>query len=362
MVRTPRSQPGVVGADGIAHRVLRAVELARDLFIVGHHRAQHQVGVAAHVLGAGDHRHLRAQRQRTIDIARAPGVVGGQHQAVALREGRHRAHVQHLEQQRARRFHVQQARVRTHQLVQRVVGREVRDVDVQALEHGIVQLAHRAVHAVRDQRVIAGRAQRQHHHRHGRQTRRGQIAMRAAFQLREDLFERGMRVHAHAAVGGGALAGGGALRVLQRGQVLEAHGAGAHGRQRHRRGAGGGLNGPCRHAAGRCRCADGASSRQARVVRCSESDSRKIVPRGVPRGVQRDGQRDSQVTASSKVRGWCDSCWPDGPCLHNQNAADHATRRIDVQRLAQHLGIHGQGRLRHRGHPLACAASRKVAT
>ena len=32
--------------------------------------------------------------------------------------------------------------------------------------------------------------------------------MRAAFQLREDLFERGMRVHAHAAVGGGALAGG----------------------------------------------------------------------------------------------------------------------------------------------------------
>ena len=42
--------------------------------------------------------------------------------------------------------------------------------------------------------------------------------MRAAFQLREDLFQRGMRVHAHAAVGGGALAGGGALRVLQRGR------------------------------------------------------------------------------------------------------------------------------------------------
>ncbi|KAG1166628.1 hypothetical protein G6F35_018081 [Rhizopus arrhizus] len=63
--------------------------------------------------------------------------------------------------------------------------------------------------------------------------------MRAAFQLRGHLFQRGMGVHAHAAVGGGAAAGRlGALRLLQRGQVLEAHRAGAHGRQRHRRGAG----------------------------------------------------------------------------------------------------------------------------
>ncbi|MNS74432.1 hypothetical protein D3C72_1079080 [compost metagenome] len=235
-------QPGVVGADGIAHRVLRAVQLLGDGLVVRHHRAQHQVGVTAHVLRAGNDGHLRPQRQRAVDIAGAPGVVGGQHQAVAVGDGRHGAHVQHFKQQRARRFHIQQLGVGLHQGIQVFTGREVGDADVHALEHGVVQLSHRAVNAVGNQRMVARRAQRHHHHRHRRQARRCQIAVRAAFQVCEDLFQRGVGIHAHAAVGGGAVASGlAALRLLQRGQVLEPHGAGAHGRQRHGRRAGFGV-------------------------------------------------------------------------------------------------------------------------
>ncbi|MCY1523226.1 hypothetical protein D9M68_581140 [compost metagenome] len=158
---------------------------------------------------------------------------------MALRDGRHRAHVQHLEQQRPRRLHVQQLGVRTHQLVQVLAGREIGDLNVHALQHGIVQLAHRPVHAVRDQGVVARRAQGQHDHGHRRQARRRQVAVRAAFELREDLLQRGMRVHAHATVGARAAAGSlAALRLLKRGDVLEAHRAGPHRRQRHGRSAG----------------------------------------------------------------------------------------------------------------------------
>lgn len=237
-------QPGIVGADRVAHGVLRAVQALRHGLVIGNHRAQHQVGVAAHVLGAGDHRNLRAQFQRAIDVARAPGVVGGQHQLVAARELGQRGQIQHLEQQRPRRLDIQQAGVGTHQRLQVVAGREEGQLDTHALEHRVVQFVDRAIDAIGHQRMLAGRQQRQKRHRDGAHARRRQVAVRAGFQLLEHVFQRRMRIHAHPAIGHGPVAAGlAALRLFQRGQVTKAHRAGAHRRQVDRGGAGIGVEG-----------------------------------------------------------------------------------------------------------------------
>src|SRR3546814_4033366 len=92
-------QPGVVGADRVAHGVMGVVDALDDGRIVGHDGAQHHVGVATHVFSAGHDRDIGAQVQRAVYVAGTPGVVGYQYQFVLARVIGQGGDIEHFEQQ-----------------------------------------------------------------------------------------------------------------------------------------------------------------------------------------------------------------------------------------------------------------------
>src|SRR3546814_16409041 len=65
--RTAYGQPGVIGADGIAHGIVRVVKTTDEIRIFGHDGAQPKIGMAAHILGARYHRNVGSSEERRVE-------------------------------------------------------------------------------------------------------------------------------------------------------------------------------------------------------------------------------------------------------------------------------------------------------
>ena len=221
---------GVVGAHRQAQRFMRRGNLRGERRGVGDDNALHHVRMARDVLGRGVNGEVRAQRQRLVEPARAPGVVGRDRNAMGARHRRQRGQVQHFVEQRTRRLEIDQLGVwpdLRRQIVLR--WREVFQRDPQALQQRVVDAAHGRVDAVGHQRMVAGRQQRHQHQRDRRHARRREESALAAFERGHRVFQRAVGVEAVAAVGGQAFARGAAVvQIGIGGAAFKAHGAGAH--------------------------------------------------------------------------------------------------------------------------------------
>ena len=89
-------EPGIISTDGVSDRILGVLDQLGEAIIVDDNGTQHDIGVTGNILGAGNDGHVRTQCQWAIDIARAPGVVRGQNQAMGLGDIGNRLHVEHF--------------------------------------------------------------------------------------------------------------------------------------------------------------------------------------------------------------------------------------------------------------------------
>ena len=85
---------------------------ARDGVAIGRDRAEHHVGMAAEIFGAGLDRQIDAVIERAEIERRRPGIVHQHQRAFGVRGRGDRRDVLHLEAQRAGRFDEHRARVR----------------------------------------------------------------------------------------------------------------------------------------------------------------------------------------------------------------------------------------------------------
>jgi hypothetical protein len=130
--------------------------------VVGHHhRAAHHVGVAAQVLGGRVDHHVRAERQRVLQVRRGEGVVHHQQRARVGAQRRHGGDVHDGQQRVGGRLHPHRAyrpllqgmlndlRVgHWHRLVTHLPGRE----------HLVEEPVGPAVGVLRDEHMVAGAA------------------------------------------------------------------------------------------------------------------------------------------------------------------------------------------------------------
>ena len=161
---------------------------------IGRHAAEHDVGVAADIFGAGLDRQVDAFVEGAEIQRRAPGVVGQHHGALVVGDLGDGRDVLHLEALRARRLGEHGAGVRPEQ--RRDAGADQRVVigglDAHALERAVAEGAGRPVHAVGDEDVIARTDDRQERGGDRRQPGRQQGDPGAALALErgEGAFQR----------------------------------------------------------------------------------------------------------------------------------------------------------------------------
>ena len=148
--------------------------------------------MAANILGRGMDRHVDPMLERAEEVRGAPGVVHQHLGAVPVGDCRDRRNVLHLEGQRARRLAIDDFGVGLDQLAdaladQRIViGR----LDSAFLQNTLAEIARRPIGRVDHQAMVAGAQQGLQWRRHRRQPRRHQHAAIAAFDPRQERFER----------------------------------------------------------------------------------------------------------------------------------------------------------------------------
>ncbi len=186
--RAQAAQPeiNVVGTDAqsvVADEVLQL----RVRRAVGGDGAEHDVGMAADIFGAGLDRQVDAVIERAVIDRGRPGVVHQDQRALVVGRRGDGGNVLHLERQRARRFEIDGARVRLHQVRDRAADQRIviAHGDAVAGQGLIAELSGRAVGAVGDEQMVARAHHRQQRRRDRRQTGRQQ---RDAGALRS--FER----------------------------------------------------------------------------------------------------------------------------------------------------------------------------
>ena len=94
-----QSQISIVGTHAQAQCLMGLCNPLRQLRILDRNRALHQVGMTRQVFRDRLDREVRAQRQRLVEQARAPGVVDRQQHAVPASEGRKLRQVEHFIQE-----------------------------------------------------------------------------------------------------------------------------------------------------------------------------------------------------------------------------------------------------------------------
>ena len=196
----PRACAGRAGRDR-RRRGRRTSPFSRTMFLrsltvaaVGRNRAEHHVGMAADIFGAGLDGEIDAVVERT-EVERArPGVVHEHERALRVRRAGDGGDVLHFEAQRARRFQIDGARVLLHQRGdsgpdERIV---VGGGDAEPGEDLVAKRARRPIGAVGDEDVVAGMHDRQQRRRDRRKPGRQQRHAGAlrAFELLQREFER----------------------------------------------------------------------------------------------------------------------------------------------------------------------------
>jgi hypothetical protein len=223
-------QPGVVRAHAHAERIAALLQ-RQPRVLRGGGGAEHDVGVAAEVLGRRDDGNVRAERERAIQQARTPGVVGRDQDAALPGEGGDAGQVAHLVHQRAGALQIDEARRRPQPGfdVGRVGGAE-RALDSVGAQELLGQVPHGLVHAVGQHHVVARLEVGQEDHRRCRQPRGEQAGAVAAFQFRHDVLQREAGRRALGPVGEQALVVAALAHVAVLRQVVVDDRAGAHHR------------------------------------------------------------------------------------------------------------------------------------
>ena len=145
----PFAQPGE------AHGILEV----RDRRRIGRDGAEHHVGMAADIFGAGLDREIDAVVERAEIERRRPGIVHQDQRAFGVRGLGDGGGVLHFEAQRARRFEIDRAGVRAGissaiaaPIERIVIGRR----DAEPREDAVAEIARRPIGAVGDEQMVAG--------------------------------------------------------------------------------------------------------------------------------------------------------------------------------------------------------------
>ena len=171
---------------------------------VGRHRADHDVGMAAEIFGAGMDREVDAEIERA-EIERArPGIVHEHEGAFGMRRRGNRRDVLHLETQRTGRFDEDGAGIFPNQRVDPAAdeGIVIGGGDAEPGQDLVAKRPRRSVDAVGDQKMVARPHNRRYRRRNRPQSRRQKRDAGALrpFQLLHGEFERFGRRRAATAV------------------------------------------------------------------------------------------------------------------------------------------------------------------
>ena len=125
--------------------------------------AEHDVGMAADIFGAGLHADVDATLQRTVKQRRRPGIVVDHERAAFMGHRRDGGNIGHLEGLRARRLDQHGAGVRLEQRADACADQriEIGGLDAIASQHAVAEIARRPVGVVANQQMVAGLGHRE---------------------------------------------------------------------------------------------------------------------------------------------------------------------------------------------------------
>ena len=143
---------------------------------IGRDGAEHDVGVAADIFGAGLDDEIDTMIERPEIERRRPGIVHQHQRTIGMRGFGDRRHVLHFEGERARRFQIDGTRVRLQQLGNAGpdAGIVIRGGDAEPRQDLSAKIPCRPIGAVGDQHMIAGTHDRQQGGRNRRKPGRQQ--------------------------------------------------------------------------------------------------------------------------------------------------------------------------------------------
>ena len=217
-----QGQIDVVRAHMHAERAVGLLQ-ARPGPLAGGHRAEHRVGMADQILGAGLHRQVDAVADGIEEAGRRPGVVHDHQRVMRMGDPGDGRDVLHLEGEGARRLGHHGAGVGSEQRLDSLADGRIVIVDGNAepLQRGLGEIAGRAIGAVGDQHVIAGGQARQQRDGDGVEARGGKAHAGRTLQFGQRFFQRIRRRIAAPGIVIGLAAGehGRAVRKQHRGGV-----------------------------------------------------------------------------------------------------------------------------------------------